>query len=126
MRLHLGNTVFDTSEEHTFTAAQTFLRIGFGAIESITLSSDIAAVTKSYVKLLAQTSTTDDCVQITGLSVGDIIMVTADTGDTITMKDGANMVIGGDKALVGTNGDMLLLVCQASGKVRAIAAWADN
>ena len=101
-------------------------KLGFGPVESVTLSSDVGAATKTNIKLLAQTSTSDDCTQITGLDVGEIVIVTADTGDTITMKDGTNMIIGGDKALVGNDGDIILLLCTAAGKLTAIADWAQN
>ena len=101
-------------------------KFGFGTVESVTISGGVAAVTKSYIKLAAETSTTDDCTQITGLDVGDIAIITADTGDSITMKDGANMIIGGDTALVGNNGDVIFVLCHDSGKVKEIAAWAYN
>ena len=58
--------------------------------------------------------------------MGDIIIVTADAGDTITMKDGTNMVIGGDTALVGDDGDFMMLICTASGVCTKVAAWGEN
>jgi len=101
-------------------------KFGFGAVESVTLATGVAAVTKSYVILVSESGATDDCTSITGLDVGDIIVVTAEAGDTITLKDSASLIIGGDKALTGDNGDTIMLICSASGVCTAMAGWADN
>ena len=65
-------------------------------------------MTQSFLQLQSETSTTDDCTKLTGGSVGDIIIVIALSSHTITMKDGANMIIGGANPLVGNNGGTLM------------------
>ncbi|GAG86087.1 unnamed protein product [marine sediment metagenome] len=101
-------------------------KLGFGVPQSVTLSGDVGAYTKSNIKLKAEADVTDDCTQLTGGSDGDIVIVRADAGDTITLKNGANMIIGGDIALVGDNGDMVMLLNVGSDIHRKLSAFGDN
>lgn len=60
---------------------------GFGASTTKTLSSDtFAAGDDRNIVVAAETGTTDELIEITGLSVGDKILLRADAGDTITVK----------------------------------------
>jgi len=105
---------------------KTNFLLSLGAIEDVTLATGVAAVTRSYVNLISESGATDDCTSITGLAVGDIVIVTAEAEDTITLKDSSSLIVGGDKALTGTNADTIMLICSASGVCTAIAGWADN
>lgn len=55
---------------------------------NITIASGVAAAsTNRSIVLNAETGTTDDCIEITGVnSIGEIIFVRAATGHTITLK----------------------------------------
>lgn len=94
--------------------------------QNVTLSSDVGAITHSNVILCAESGVTDDCTQLTGAEDGDIIIVRADAGDTITLKDGTDMIIGGDIALVGNNYDAAVLLNIGSDKHLKLAAYGAN
>ncbi len=52
-----------------------------------TISSGVVATgTDRFLVVAAESGTTDDLIEITGLSVGDSVLLIADTGDTITLK----------------------------------------
>lgn len=95
----------------------------FGAAQTVTLAGGGAAAGDDrHLVLAAESGTADDCIEITGLDVGDEVIVRADTGDTITLKhDDAGAT---DKILlygavdVALSGDRTMkLVKIASGKV---------
>lgn len=75
--------------------------------ETLTLSSDaVTAGSGSFFVLAAQTGTTDDCKTITVTGPPRIIVIQADSGDTITIKhngSGGNIKLNGavDYALSG-------------------------
>jgi len=48
----------------------------------------------------AESGTTDDLTQITGLQEGDEVTLSPKSTDTITVKDGTYMIIGGDRDFV--------------------------
>lgn len=95
----------------------------FGSAATITLASDVAAAgANRHLILAAQTSVTDDLIEITGLSVGDEVIIRADAGDTITVKHNSGSAT--DKILLYNSADIALsgdktlkLVKTASGKV---------
>ncbi len=66
-----------------------FLRqFGTGSIK--TLSGGVAASGDNRnLVIAAETSTIDDMIELTGLTVGDKVLLRADTGDTITVKHNA-------------------------------------
>jgi hypothetical protein len=95
----------------------------FGAGVIKTLSSGVAtAGSDRHLILAAESGTADDCIEISGLSVGDEVIVRADAGDTITLKhDDAGAT---DKIILYNNADVALtgdqtmkLVKTTSGKV---------
>ena len=61
--------------------------VNFGEEEIRTLVSGIASIglLRNYL-IAAETGTTDDMIELTGLTVGDKVQLRADTGDTITVK----------------------------------------
>lgn len=60
---------------------------GFGASTTKTLASDtFDAGDDRNIVVAAESGTADDLIEITGLSVGDKILLRADAGDTITVK----------------------------------------
>lgn len=95
----------------------------FGAGVIKTLASDVASAgSDRHLILAAQSSTTDNLIEITGLSVGDELIIRADAGDTITVKH--NDAGATDKILLynstdlALSGDMTLKLTKiASGKV---------
>jgi len=89
----------------------------FGAVVSLTLSSDVLAVGAAQynVEVNAETSTTDDLTQITGLAVGKTICIRPASGDTITVKDGATLNVKGIDFTMNNTKDKMLLLCTAAG-----------
>lgn len=94
-----------------------------GGATVITLASDVAAAgSDRHLVLAAQSSTSDNLIEITGLSVGDEVIVRADAGDTITVKhndSGATdkILLYGAADLVLSGDHTLKLVKIESGKV---------
>ena len=95
----------------------------FGAAVTKTLSSDVASAgSDRNLVIAAESSTTDNLIEITGLNAGDEVVIRADAGDTITVKH--NDAGATDKILLynatdlALSGDQTLkLVKVASGKV---------
>ena len=79
----------------------------FGAGVSVALSSDVLAVgSDRNIIVQAESATTDDLIEVTGLTVGDTVYLRADTGDTITVKhDDAGATI---KIYLFNNADVVL------------------
>jgi hypothetical protein len=95
----------------------------FGAGVTKTLASDVAAAgSDRHLILAAQTSVTDDLIEITGLSAGEEVIIRADAGDTITVKHNSgsatDKIILHNATDIALSGDMTLkLVKTVSGKV---------
>ena len=63
------------------------LKTGFGAKTIKTLATGvIASGTDRNIVVAAQSGIVDDCIEITELSIGQKVLLTADAGDTITLK----------------------------------------
>lgn len=105
----------------TPSASSTVPNFGTGVTK--TLSSDVASAgTDRHLIIAAQSGTADNLIEITGLNVGDEIIIRADSGDTITVKHNDSGAIdkiilynGSDLALTGD--DTLKLTKTASGTV---------
>lgn len=74
---------------------QSIEDLRFSDLTIVTLASDVAATPTLSGKsgkgvynltIAAQTGATDDLIEVTGISVGDVVLLRADTGDTITVK----------------------------------------
>jgi hypothetical protein len=92
-------------------AASALPAFGAGVIK--TLSSDVATLgSDRSILLAAQSGTSDDCIEVSGLAVGEEAWLFADTGDTITLKynnggatdkfifyNGADLVLSGNTGL---------------------------
>jgi len=66
----------------------------------------------------AETGTTDDLTQITGLDVGLLISISPASGDTITVKNGANMDLARSDNVMAATDDNMLLEVTATGVCR--------
>ena len=100
----------------------------FGALVSLTLASDVLTVgaTQYNVEINAQTSTTDDLTQITGLAVGKSIIIRPVSGDTITVKDGTKLNVKGIDFAMNNTKDKMFLLCTASGVFDEIARSSND
>lgn len=102
---------------------------GLGAPEVVTIAAGVATCSGSFVQLAAESSTTDQLDTITlstgTPNAGTLLLLTADTGDTITVDD-ANIDLGGaTRALAGPN-QFLLLIYNGSSWSEISFAAGDN
>lgn len=93
---------------------------GMGLRSTRTVATGVLTIISGYVNVAAESGTTDDVVTITSATpvanVGDRIILTADAGDTITVKHGTgNVSLDGSADKVLTEGDVLELLKQTDG-----------
>lgn len=83
--------------------------VGFGTAEAVTIASGVATVTRSYVRLTSESSTTDtvDTITMTGAADGDLLLLVSASGHTITVDD-ANVNLGASTRAVAPGGSLLL------------------
>jgi hypothetical protein len=121
-----NQAILDDDETHWTDLRQVFNIpvVGFGAGVLITLAADVAApgAFQRHLILAAESGTTDNCIEITGLAVGVEIIVRADAGDTITIKHNdagaTDKIILAGGADVALSGNMTLKLCKiAAGAV---------
>lgn len=118
-------------------AVATFLATGvqptwlsLGAPEVVTIASGVATISQSFVQLAAESSTSDQLDSLALASgatpaAGTLVLLTADSGDTITVDD-ANIDLGNStRALAGPN-QFLLLVYNGSSWSEVAFAAGDN
>ena len=100
---------------------------GLGAHETATIASGVLTVTKSYVWAAAESSTTDqvDSIVFTGAADGTLLLLVADTGDTITFDDAA-INLGAATRAVAPGGCILLRFDGTSWAEVLFLAAADN
>ncbi len=100
---------------------------GLGAHQTATIASGVLTVTKSYVWAAAESSTTDtvDSIVFTGATDGTLLLIVADTGDTITIDD-ANIDLGAATRAVAPGGCILLRFDGTSWAEVLFLAAADN
>jgi hypothetical protein len=103
-------------------AAETALpKFGAGVIK--TLSADVvAAGSDRHLIIAAQTGTTDNLIEITGLAIGDEVIIRADVGDTITVVHASGsatdkIYLYGGTSIAASGNDTLKLVKVAAGVV---------
>jgi hypothetical protein len=85
----------------------SFLRLG--APDIVTIASGVATATKGFTALAAESGTSDqlDTLTVAGVVDGDLIVLIADVGDTITVDD-ANINLGAATRAVGPGGCLIL------------------
>ncbi len=93
----------------TISGAGTLVdnRKGLGTESIKTLATGvIASLSDRNLIIAAQTGTADDMIELTGLTIGDDVLLRADAGDTITVKhNDAGATI---KILITADGDLVL------------------
>ena len=98
-----------------------------GAPTVVTIASGVATITTGFVALAAESSTTDqlDTLTLSGAGAGDLVLLIADTGDTITVDD-ANIDLGAATRAIGPGGCLLLRYDGSSWCEVFFLAGADN
>ena len=100
---------------------------GLGAHQTATIASGVLTVTKSYVWAAAESSTTDtvDSIVFADAEDGTLLLIVADTGDTITIDD-ANIDLGAATRAVAPGGCILLRYDGTTWAEVLFTASADN
>lgn len=101
---------------------------GFGAGEAVTIASGVATITKPHVILDAEgAGTTDqlDTITYANAAAGDLLLLTANATDTITVDD-ANIDLGAATRAIAPGGSLLLRYDGASWVELAFLTAADN
>jgi hypothetical protein len=98
-----------------------------GAPTVVTIASGVATITTGFVALAAESSTTDqlDTLTLSGAVAGDVVLLVADTGDTITVDD-ANIDLGAATRAIGPGGHLKLWYDGTSWCELTFLAGADN
>lgn len=95
--------------------AGTTTAFGLGTAESVTVASGVATITKSVVILAGEGATTDtvDSISMAGQAAGDIIIIRAIGGYTLTFDNSGTMLLGaGTRAL--TAGGILMFLATST------------
>lgn len=109
-----GNPYVDNEGDQHFNGTslwfeQSWLRLG--APNICTIASGVLTCTGSFVAMAAESSTTDtvDSIALSGTTVadGDLLILIADVGDTITVDD-ANVNLGAATRAVAPGGCLIL------------------
>lgn len=74
----------------------------------------------------AEAGVTDAFTQATGLNVGQRITIGPDTGDTITVTDGANMILAGVNFVMNHVDDTMDLEVKSAGVMKEISRSSNN
>lgn len=102
----------DNDGDTHFNASSVFFEgalLRLGAPDVVTIASGVAVVTKGFTALAAESGTSDqlDTLTLSGAGDGDLMLLIADAGDTITVDD-ANINLGAATREVGPGGCLLL------------------
>lgn len=121
-------TVTGTSTLNIARLAASAALLGLGTGEAVTIASGVATVTKSYVVLDAEgAGTTDqlDTITMANVAAGDLLLLTVNATDTITVDD-ANINLGAATRAVAPGGALLLYYDGTEWTELAFIAASDN
>lgn len=108
-------------------AEGALLRLGAPTVS--TIASGVLTVTAGFTAAAAESSTTDtvDSITLSGFTAaqGDVLLIVADVGDTITFDD-ANIDLGAATRAVGPGGCLALRYDGTSWVELFFLAGADN
>lgn len=103
--------------------------LGFGAGEAVTIDTGVATVSQTFVVLDAEgagTTDTLDSITLTGgASEGDLLLLTVNATDTITVDD-ANINLGAVTRAIAPGGALLVYYDGAQWTELAFITASDN
>lgn len=122
----------DVDGDTHFNGSSVFVEgalLRLGAPDVVTIATGVATITKGFTALAAESGTTDqlDTLTLSGEGDGDLVLLIADVGDTITVDD-ANINLGAATRAVGPGGCLLLRYDAAESQWTEVLflAGADN
>ena len=100
----------------------------WGPITDYTLATGVAAISPAArnARIVSESGATDALTQITGLAVGQEVIISAKSGDTITVTDGASLDLQGVNFTMDNVKDAMKLMCTATGVCREITRSSNN
>jgi len=86
-------------------------RLGLGAAEAVTISGGVATITKPFVDLTGEGTTTDalDTITYTSCAEGDLLILSTSRSDTLTVND-TNIDLGASTRTIAAAGTYLVLI----------------
>ncbi|MDP2652135.1 MAG: hypothetical protein Q8O94_03295, partial [bacterium] len=94
----------------------------------VTLATNVldASAGPGLYHVAAETGTADQLDQITGLAVNECVRIVPDTGDTITVADGASLNLQTVNFVMGNVNDIMELMNSATGVCREIVRSSND
>jgi hypothetical protein len=101
--------------------------LSLGPPQIVTIATGVATIDQGFIALAAESSTTDqlDTLTLPGATQGDVVVLIADVGDTITVDD-ANIDLGAATRAIGPGGTLVLRYDGTSWCEVLFLAGADN
>jgi hypothetical protein len=125
-----GVPFIDSEGDQHFNGAGLWMEgalLRLGSPDVVTIASGVAVITKGYTALAAESSTSDqlDTLTLAGAVEGDVVLLVADVGDTITVDD-ANINLGAATRAVAPGGCIALIFDGTQWTELFFLAGADN
>ncbi len=79
--------------------------LNLGTPDTRTIASGAVNVFDTLLNIAAETGTADDLDTVNGGTTGDLLILTADTGDTITVTNNGNFLLDGFNDIILDNND---------------------
>ncbi len=79
--------------------------LNLGTPDTRTIASGAVNVFDTLLNIAAETGTADDLDTVNGGTTGDLLILTADTGDTITVTNNGNFLLNGFNDIILDNND---------------------
>jgi len=76
---------------------------------TLTISTAVITAVQSYHTVAAETGTTDTLSTINGDTAGDILVLKADAGDTITVDNAGNILLAGGTMALTANDTITMI-----------------
>lgn len=99
----------------------------WGTIVARTLASGVLAVAGAVnIEVTSQTGPTDDLDSFTGLTIGKDYRVQPTSGDTITVKDSASIILQGVDFIMNNVNDVMTLHCISATVLKEITRASND
>lgn len=84
--------------------------LNLGTPDTRTIASGAVNVFDTLLNIAAETGTADDLDTVNGGTTGDFLILTADTGDTITVTNNGNFLLDGFNDIILDNNDRAVFI----------------
>jgi hypothetical protein len=109
------------------TGRQSFSRLAFANWAVATIASGAVTSTQTLLTIAAETGTADDLVTVNTATNGDLLILRADAGDTIALKNGTgNLLCAGGADFAITGAQLALLMRHSTGWIATFLGGAPS